>query len=102
MALHPVESDFLKVELTETEEVASKLLSDELVQKLRHMQTELAEALAEFEFHVSPESGLQLNSPDYFVLRGRRSMILDLLRDNREARGLLTAQDLNSSESQPL
>jgi hypothetical protein len=100
MALTPIESDWLRLELTEAEEIASKLLSPELAQKLKHIQTELAEALAEFEFHVSPETGMQLNSPNYFLLRGRRSMVLDLLRDDREARGLLTAQDITPPESQ--
>lgn len=68
------------------QEEAAKLSTNQL-RKLETMNAELAEALAEFVFQAGGDSGALLNSIDFWQLRGRRSLILQLLQEHDDATG---------------
>lgn len=76
----PDPGNFLRWKLNEEEELRAKFLTPELLAKLQTMNVELAEALAEFTFEAGP-NGDFLNRPDFWLLRGRRSLVLQLLAD---------------------
>lgn len=86
MSLTPVHSNFAQYELDEKEVLRAKLLSPELRAVLQHRQTELAETIGEFAFELSPISGQPINLIDLGQLRGARSIMLQLLQDDADAR----------------
>jgi hypothetical protein len=68
------------------EEEAAKFNAN-TVKLLQTMNVELAENLAEFQFAGGGDSGVLLNTPDYWQLRGRRSLVLELLQKFDEVSG---------------
>jgi hypothetical protein len=78
----------LRWKLTEEDDTRAAILSSETIAKLQTMNVELAESLAEFAFEAGGNSGVLLNTPDFWQLRGRRSLVLQLLNEHMEAMGL--------------
>lgn len=89
---------FLRWELTEDDNTRAAILSTEQLQKFETMNVELAESLAEFTFQAGGDSGVLLNSVDFWQLRGRRGLVLELLQAHDDAIGEANAP-LNEDES---
>lgn len=85
-----------RYELSEDENTRAAILTDVQVAKLETMNVELAEALAEFTFQAGGDSGVLLNSVDFWQLRGRRGLVIQLLSEHDDAMGLLAASEAAS------
>ena len=93
MPLPIPQQSLVRSSLSQEEEAPAKLLSLETRAKLETMNIELAEAIAEFTFQGGGDSGVLLNTPDYWQLRGRRGLIIELLEADAEAKGMASPQD---------
>lgn len=66
---------------------AANSLTEAQLQKWQTLNVETAELLAEFTFSVGGDSAVLLNTPQYWELRGRRALILEILEQHDEAKG---------------
>ena len=92
MSLTPVPSNFAAYELDEKEVLRAKILSPEQRAVFQHRQTELAETIGEFQFQISEVTGQPVNLIDLGQLRGARSILLQLLQDDADARQQISEQ----------
>lgn len=92
----PAPGHFLRHTLSEDDNRRASILSPEALAKLQTMNVELAENIAEFTFEAG-NSGVLLNTPDFWQMRGRRSLVLQLLQDHDDATGTSSA-NLTSAE----
>lgn len=99
----PSPGNFCSWKLSEEENLHAAILTGVQRAKLQTMNVELAEALAEFTFQAGGDSGVLLNSIDFWQLRGRRSLVLQLLSEHDEAMGIAksTEPETDTAQQQP-
>jgi hypothetical protein len=75
----PVPGHMCSWKLEPQDEEEAFKLNNMTVKFLETINVELAVAMAEFSIEVAGETGAILNNPDFLLLRGRRSLVLELL-----------------------
>ncbi len=91
------ETDLIKWKLLPEEEDMARTLNPQQRAMLQTMNVELAENISEFLFSGNGDSGTLLNTPDYWMLKGRRTLVLELLDFHRQVTGELLNPESNDS-----
>lgn len=94
MSLTPLPQSLNLYHLEPHEVLRGSMLLPEQRALLEHNATEAAMNLADFVFNISPQTGDTLNMPDFWQLRGRRSLLVELLEADTAAREELQTQPL--------
>lgn len=82
---HPEVGHLVRWQLEDHEKHNADMLLPDQLKKMQTINAELAEGIAQFPFEVGADSGKFLNTPDFWMLRGRRSLVLELLQAHDDA-----------------